>query len=191
MTNTQSSPIPPEATYIGSLPRNWEQAFGYDGQARWLAVYWQPVGDEAVCDDGRVAGDGAWWIFSDLVDHALVGPLIQVLPRSLGLAALGSSDAEATHCLLLDLQERQVYVSPIDLGLRFVHNQWPPERPLSPDELDALFQALADLASEAPQETTFRICQSCFHGWLKADDGGYDPCPQCGGRWLIPEGANG
>jgi len=188
--NAQSSPTP-EAIPVGPLPRNWERAFGYDGQARWLAVYWSPVGDEAIYDDGRVAGDGTWWIFSDLVYHTLVLPLAQALPQYRGRFALGSSDAEATHCLLLDLRERQVYVSPIEQGLRFVSNQWPPERPLSPDELDALFQALADLASGDSQETSFRVCQACFQGWLKADDDGYDPCPQCGGRWLIPEGANG
>jgi hypothetical protein len=27
---------------VGVLPRNWERAFGYDGDARYVAFYWTP-----------------------------------------------------------------------------------------------------------------------------------------------------
>ena len=44
------------ADLVGVLPRNWERAFGYDGEARYVAFYWTPVGDEAMYDDGQVVG---------------------------------------------------------------------------------------------------------------------------------------
>ena len=33
------------ADLVGVLPRNWERAFGYDGDARYLAFYWASLGD--------------------------------------------------------------------------------------------------------------------------------------------------
>lgn len=53
---------------MGTLPRNWELAFGYDGEARFVAFYWTPIGDEARYDDGRISGDGNWQMFL-LVRH--------------------------------------------------------------------------------------------------------------------------
>jgi hypothetical protein len=66
------------ANLVGTLPRNWERALGYDGDARCVAFYWTPAGDDAMYDDGPwppcgrqgrwASGDGqlfnplVWWI---------------------------------------------------------------------------------------------------------------------------------
>jgi hypothetical protein len=45
-------------TLVAMMPRNWERAFGYDGEARYVCFYWTPLGDEAMYDDGQIAADG-------------------------------------------------------------------------------------------------------------------------------------
>jgi len=174
---------------IGRLPRNWERAFGYEGDARWLAVWWSPAGDEAVYDDGLFYADGNWVFYSDLVDHRLGLALAEAgVPRH----ALGSSDGEATHCLLLDLQERAVYVAPIGQARAFLR-EWAVEAiveeiPRTEEELEDLRQQLEEAIRRFEEEmaqTTFVVCRNCHFGWLVTEDG-YDPCPECKGEWLIP-----
>jgi hypothetical protein len=160
--------------FVGKLPRNWEWAFGYEGSARWLVAYFTPWGDEAMMSDGFVTQDGAWWAFEDLLQKL---PLPEEEQWS-----LGASDAEPTHCLLLDLVKRDVYIAPLEEGLQVVQSQWPPMR-VSEEELPEL------LSSE--DFRTFRLCNDCGGlGWLKAADGGYDRCPSCGGTGWLPMEAN-
>lgn len=107
-------------------------------------------------------------------------PFIGPLPRNMagiprGRYALGSSECAATHCLLLDLQERQVYVASLGETEEFVRAQWPPAPPVSAEDVEALIAALRAAMEEASRErVSFRVCDACFGGWIKADDGGYD-----------------
>jgi hypothetical protein len=39
------------------------KAFGYRGDARFVAFYWTPAGDEVVYDDGMRSGTGEPWAF--------------------------------------------------------------------------------------------------------------------------------
>lgn len=39
-----------------SLPRQFAELLGYPGRARFVAFYWEPVGDEVMYDDGQSAG---------------------------------------------------------------------------------------------------------------------------------------
>ena len=108
----------------GMLPRNWERAFGYRGCSRWLAVWWEPAGDEAAFDDGQLRTDGEWQFYLDLVESRLESAPATLLaddPR--GRWALGSSDEPATHCLMLDLQERRIFVAPLADARLFLRRQ--------------------------------------------------------------------
>ncbi len=89
--------------YPGRLTRSHEEGLGYAGQVKWAAFYWEPCGDEAVYDDGICSGDGNWWAFLQFVRHPSVAPWLANYD-------LGSSDREATHWLLCDLENREVHV---------------------------------------------------------------------------------
>jgi hypothetical protein len=54
------------------VPPQFEAAIGYQGDARYVALYWQPAGDEARYNDGHVSGDGDWWAWLAYVEHAAV-----------------------------------------------------------------------------------------------------------------------
>ena len=43
------------------IPPQLKEALGYEGDARFVAFYWSPDGDEAMYDDGQTSGDGDWW----------------------------------------------------------------------------------------------------------------------------------
>jgi hypothetical protein len=102
------------------VPPMLEQAIGYDGEGRWVAFYWMPGGDEVIYDDGRFSTDGTWQAYLLYVQHATVAP-------HLAAYNLGNSDQEAEHYLLLDRQERRMYVATIEEAQRVLHDQWPRE----------------------------------------------------------------
>jgi len=85
------------------LPESFEEALGYPGQLKWAAFYWEPCGDESMYDDGICSGDGNWWGFLQFVRHPNVAPWLSSYD-------LGSSDSEAKHWLLCNLETREVYV---------------------------------------------------------------------------------
>ena len=85
------------------LPESFEEALGYQGDLRWTAFYWEPCGDEAMFDDGYCSTDGNWYGFLQFVGHPSVKPWLVGCD-------LGSSDGEAIHWLLCDLESRDVFV---------------------------------------------------------------------------------
>ena len=170
---------------IGTLPRNWERAFGYDGEARYVAFYWTPVGDEAMYDDGQVSSDGNWRLFqtlrhrrSELDEHYNVG----------------HSDLEADDWLLLDRETRDLVVLPKAEAQARLRQQWPSlnlNDELTADDWaiiqEAVQQALDNVEAAMEQ---IQQCDTCFcsvaPGWLQAGDGGFDPCPVCSGWGFLP-----
>ncbi len=191
------SPPPfPQARFVGLLPRNWERAFGYRGAARWLAVWWTPAGDEALFDDGQGQATAQWVVYLDLVENRIATPLEHLFinePR--GRHVLGSSDEEATHCLLLDLEQRAVYVAPITDALNFLESQYPASQQIPQEhihiDMDDLLEAIRSMARRVPDVTPRDLCRVCRGvGWVLAEDGGYDECAICRGQgWLSrPEG---
>lgn len=172
------------------LPRNWEHAFGYDGQARFVAFYWTPAGDEARYDDGQVSGDGNWYLFSTLRHtHSELSQRYN----------LGYSDLEAEHWLLLDRETRTLAVPPVAEAQARLREQWPPldlDAHLSAAEWETLRQAVgqAMVRAEAALQV-IQPCDTCHYsiapGWLQAEDGGFDRCPVCEGWGFLPapEGA--
>lgn len=178
-----------------TLPRNWEKAFGYEGSARWLSAYWTLGGDEAVYSDGLVASTAAFRAYQRLTKQ-LKGPITEALlsinacPREyarMAIYLLGSSDEPATYHLVLDLQERKIYVAPASRTSDFLEAQHPKNinLPASENQIidaDELYQWLTEAidCAEPARTGSFTLCQECEDGWVLARDGGYDRCPnQC------------
>jgi hypothetical protein len=143
---------------------------GYQGEARYVAFYWQPAGDEAMYNDGRMAGDGDWWAWLGYVDHPTVAPhLMRPCQTCSGrgtadtlynnpcldcdgagrhLLNLGSSDFEADHWLILDREEREVYAAAVPAAVQFLAAQWPPQPDISAEDAGTIAQALQEALDE-------------------------------------------
>ncbi|MBN1136272.1 MAG: hypothetical protein JXM73_06790 [Anaerolineae bacterium] len=177
---------------MGTLPRNWEQAFGYDGEARYVAFYWTPIGDEARYDDGHASGDGNWQMFL-LVRHEH--------PELDRRYNLGYSETEADDWLLFDRETRELVVLPKAEAQTRLRQQYPSTpRAWPPLDLDAELTPLDwEIIQEAVQQALdnaeaamqhIRPCDTCFlsiaPGWLRTEDGGFDRCPACDGWGFLP-----
>jgi len=152
------------------VPPMFEAALGYQGDARYVAFYWQPAGDEVMYDDGHASGDGDWWAWIEFENHSAVAPHLWLpCPQCGGRGTtntlendpcdacdgsgllplnLGSSDFEADHWLILDRQERKFYVAPIVTARRFLQEQWPPPPELTPEEEQTFFEAIQKAVEE-------------------------------------------
>lgn len=145
--------IPAELLHLDGflLPDEFWPAFGYEGQARFVGLFWTPFGDEAVYTDGRVEATGNYQVYLMLVDHPTNAELLHYpcwlcqgrgttndLENEacdecdgVGLVAynLGSSELQATHILIADRGEQgRVYVAPMWAGKQFLRGQWSPHR---------------------------------------------------------------
>lgn len=104
-------PVPP-ATIL-------ERAVGYQNQknARYLALWWEPCGDEVMVSDGIVSFTGHWPGYLAYVQHPLVAP-------ALFNYNLGSSEDFATHRLMIDLDTRQAFVVLAAECEQILSSQW-------------------------------------------------------------------
>jgi hypothetical protein len=82
-----------------------EETLGYEDDARYIAFYWTPFGDEVMWDTGWSSATGNWTAWLIFVRHPRIAP-------ALTSYNLGSSDQTAAHWLLLDRHERTVSVGP-------------------------------------------------------------------------------
>ncbi len=91
-------PVPPSPVL--------EQAVGYENNkgARYLALWWEPGGDEAMVSDGYVTFTGHWPGYLAYIHHPSVYPYLVTYN-------LGSSDDLAEYRLVIDLQERQAFIA--------------------------------------------------------------------------------
>lgn len=171
----------PELTL--KLPENWEQAYGYKGKSRYLMIWWEPGGDEAMYSDGRMTTEGNWWVYSKLMDY--------LFPSYSPYRYLfGSSDQEGTRRLILDLETRQIRDVTISEGWQIVNDQHPiEERPMiGREELLAALSKLNEAQMEredflAQHDMVF--CPDCQGGWLVqelADGFRYEKCETCKGE---------
>ncbi len=127
-------PLPAVEEFVASI--------GYDGPARWVGVFWGG-GDEAYYCDGRITATGEWRAYLSYVDHPRIAEWLGERRYQ-----LGSSEEEATHCLVLDRQNCLGYVMAGDEAERLLHSQWPKEkiaeRLLTMDEFYDLMQKVVD-----------------------------------------------
>ena len=105
MTASRPSLPPTLVALAVPVPPMLEEAVGYPGDAAFLALYWTPLGDEVIYEDGVRSGTGAWAPFLAFKRHPAVAPVLAPYD-------LGSSDAEARDWLLLDRRARRLYVGP-------------------------------------------------------------------------------
>ena len=81
------------------LPPGFLAAFGYRGGRRFVALYWEPCGDESCYCDGVSTACGLTdnWLYLDFVRQSHV-----LRWREEHVLDLGSSDGEAKHWLVVD-----------------------------------------------------------------------------------------
>jgi hypothetical protein len=166
------TPMPAEFTHLDGflLPDEFWPAFGYEGQARFVGLFWTPFGDEAIYTDGRVEADGCWQAYVLLVAHPTNAELLhypcwacqgrgttsdlwnEPCEECDGVGTLeynlGSSEFQATHMLIADREQGQVYVTPMWTGTQFLREQWPPPEPLTTIAADIVIEALRQAMSE-------------------------------------------
>src|ERR1700739_188850 len=102
------------------LEEGWLRRFGYQGGRRFVALYWEPCGDEACYDDGEWSGCGMSdnWLFLDFIHQAAVQPWLD----DNGIH-LGNSDEAARHWLVVDAATSEVYAAPRAEACRLVRTQ--------------------------------------------------------------------
>lgn len=106
------------------LPAGFLAAFGYPGGRRFLALYWEPCGDEASWDDGisSAVGMSDNWLYLDFIRQ----PHVRQWIDDNGLN-LGNSDESATHWLVADSTTGDLYAAPRREAFGVVHNQQLPD----------------------------------------------------------------
>ena len=126
-----------------------EQAVGYRNYrgARYLALWWEPCGDEAMVSDGLVTFTGLWPGYLAFVQHRAVHPQVSAYN-------LGSSEDPAEYRLFIDLEERLAFIAPCREAERLVTSQWgnPQEKPvtISPAEMETWLADLTEQLSHFP-----------------------------------------
>ena len=110
------------------VPPSLVEAFGYQGDSRYVAFHWEPVGDELMFDDGRSAGTGEWYAFERWREHPAVSARLPDVN-------LGYSDLEATHWLIIDRARNSACVAHVSTAQAFLNQQHPPLRVLPQNKL--------------------------------------------------------
>ncbi len=119
------------------------KAIGYTGDARYVAFNWTPYGDEAEYFDGRRSATGNWQAFLAYVQHPAISPLLEGYD-------MGSSESEATHCLILDREKIELLIGPVKEARVFLTEQWPPEPPLRMSQEEYLAKVSEALRNVKP-----------------------------------------
>jgi hypothetical protein len=91
------------------LPEGWLTAFGYLRGRRFVAIFWEPCGDEACYDDGvsYACGMSDNWLYLDFVRQQHVRQWLD--DNSIHL---GNSDEAAQHWLVADARTGELYAAP-------------------------------------------------------------------------------
>jgi hypothetical protein len=118
------------------VPPSLAGALGYDGEGRFLALWWEAAADEAMWSDGRTA-TAAWGHgFLAYVQHPRVEPYLASYD-------LGSSEEPAVHYLLLDLVDRQAFVGTASQVTRFLRD-YTPRPELTPEQGEMMIQVMRE-----------------------------------------------
>jgi hypothetical protein len=97
-----------------------EPQFPPPGPRRCVALWWESAGDELAWSDGAHSGAGQLdhWSWLDYMRRGVIyGWLVEYQVN------LGSSDAVATHALVIDSQTLHAYIVTIALARRIVRDQ--------------------------------------------------------------------
>lgn len=125
-------------------PSEFWPALGYDGDARFVAIWWEPDGDEAAWSDGRQMTVGAGWpAYVELIDHNFPFP---VEP------GLGGSEKKARYWLVIDRHsEYDAWLVPANIADNILGGQWrEDERAAEPWSFEQLLAAVNGLPASEP-----------------------------------------
>jgi hypothetical protein len=102
------------------LPAGFLPAFDYREGRRFVALYWEPSGDEACYDDGvsYACGMSDNWLFLGFIRR----PEVRRWLGEQGLS-MGNSDEPATHWLVADSVTGGLYAAPQRVALGIVRRQ--------------------------------------------------------------------
>jgi hypothetical protein len=102
------------------LPPGFFQAFGYRGGRRFVALFWEPAGDEACYDDGvsYACGTSNNWLYLRFIRR----PDVRRWLDGQGLH-LGNSDEPTEHWQVADATTGDLYAAPLREALELVHRQ--------------------------------------------------------------------
>ena len=91
------------------LEDGWLRRFGYPGTRRFVALFWEPCGDEACYDDGISSACGLCdnWLFLAFIHRADVRRWLDE-----HCLHLGNSDEPARHWLVADARTGGLYAAP-------------------------------------------------------------------------------
>src|SRR5262245_16603793 len=105
------------------LPPGFLEAFGYPGDRRFVALYWEPCGDEACYDDGEsyACGMSDNWLYLGFVHRPEVHRWLEG-----NALRLGNSDEPAEHWLVADALTGDLYAAPTREALGVLLRQQPP-----------------------------------------------------------------
>ena len=126
-----------------------EQTVGYRNyrNARFLALWWEPCGDEAMVSDGLVTFTGLWPGYLAYVQHRSVH-------FQLAAYNLGSSEDPAEYRLVIDLENRQAFIAPCKEAEGLLTSQWGTSREkpvaISSEEMEKWLADLSEQLSHFP-----------------------------------------
>lgn len=102
------------------LPPGFLPAFGYRGGRRFVALFWEPSGDEAAYEDGISSAVGLSdnWLYLDFIRQAEVRRWLD----EQGLH-LGNSDEPAVHWLIADAVTGDLHAASRREALEVVRQQ--------------------------------------------------------------------
>ncbi len=92
------------------LPDGWLRSFGYRGGRRFVALFWEPCGDEGCFDDGESYACGMCdnWLYLGFIRQ----PQVREWIDHNGLD-FGSSDSSAQHWLIADASTGDLFAAPV------------------------------------------------------------------------------
>jgi hypothetical protein len=156
-------------------------------------VYWDCTANDVYITDGIVGrSGGAWWLYTNLVEHEARQQIIAALMAcgvsdSQSTWHFGGSESEATHGLILDRYDHTLWVARLPLIAEFLSLQ---HLPLG-GEARALALSLVRDEEIVYEQQVIRPSTPCCceRGWILASNY-YSPCQDCGGSGRIMQVPN-
>jgi len=103
------------------VPPDLDRCFGYIGDRRFVAFWWEIGGDELAYSDGRSWSVGInWWAWKTYLEHPRIAPFFLQ-------ADLGASDAEARQVLLMDRRHERLALADKELAICWLQEMWKEE----------------------------------------------------------------
>lgn len=129
------------------VPPRLERALGYPGEANFVAFFYDG-GNMAYWIDGKQCFPGDTASYEIFIGHPHVGQYLKPY-------VLGNGRNEPLHFLLLDRNERLLYVGRVALVEQILHDQWPKPcklKTFSKEHWQELTQEMIQRVFRTPQE---------------------------------------